>query len=140
VENAERFVATFSEIWADPDPSRFNEILSENGTLLHPGMKAPLPGSQVPAYVERITRSFPDISLRVKRWAASGDDVLIEWTITTTLAGSRVEVPGADRFTLRDGRAIEGVAYFDTLPLWALLEPEMARDETIDEAAARITA
>jgi ketosteroid isomerase-like protein len=140
MDTAERFVGTFSEIWSDPDPDRFHEIVREDGTLLHPGMEEPLPGSQVPAYVERIKASFPDIRLRVERWAAAGDDVLIEWTISATMAETPVEFSGTDRFTLRDGRAIEGVAYFDTLPLWTRLKPEMERTETLDEAAARTAA
>ena len=32
---------------------------------------------------------------------------------------------GADRFTLRGDRAVEGVAYFDTLPIWQKVNPSL---------------
>lgn len=36
---------------------------------------------------------------------------------TGTVAGRAVEIHGTDRFSLRDGRATEGFAYFDPTPL-----------------------
>jgi steroid delta-isomerase-like uncharacterized protein len=34
-----------------------------------------------------------------------------------------VKIPGADRFTLRDGRATDGAAYFDPTPLITAMSP-----------------
>jgi hypothetical protein len=42
--------------------------------------------------------------------AASDDDVPIEWVATGTLAGSPIELRGADRYTLRDGKVAEDVS------------------------------
>jgi hypothetical protein len=40
--------------------------------------------------------------------AETADGVLIEWVNTGTLHGAPFELRGADRFTLRDGKAPEG--------------------------------
>jgi ketosteroid isomerase-like protein len=50
----------------------------------------------------------------------SADGVLIEWVATGTLPGGSIELRGADRYTLRDGKVAEGVAYFDPRPVLEL--------------------
>lgn len=52
--------------------------------------------------------------------------MLIEWVATGTLPGGPIELRGADRYTLRDGKVTEGVAYFDPRPL---LERQQAPTE-----------
>jgi hypothetical protein len=86
-------------------------------------MEQPMSAAEVPGYIASVQAVMPEIHLEAARWAAAGDDVLIEWTITGTVAGQAVSWSGADRFTLRGEHAVEGVAYFDTLPLWARLDP-----------------
>lgn len=132
--DAERFVERFARIWQKPEPDAYADLWHGEGTLLHPGMEAPIPAPEIPDYVRRILRAAPDIRLDVESWAASQDIVLIEWTITTTIAGEERRWGGADRFTLRGDRAVEGVAYFDTLPLWAAVDPSLQRGELLDYA------
>ena len=134
--DAERFVERFAERWSSVDPDRFADLFHVDGTLLHPGMEKAISARQVPAYVARIKSVASDIRLQVKTWAARGDDVLIEWVISATFAGEAVQWAGADRFTLRGDRALEGVAYFDTLPLWARLDPSMQRGDMLSVATA----
>jgi hypothetical protein len=43
--------------------------------------------------------------------------VFIEWRNTGTLGGTAFEIRGVDLYTLRDGKAAEGVSYFDPRPL-----------------------
>jgi hypothetical protein len=50
------------------------------------------------------------------RLAAADDGVLIDWVTTGTLHGGPFELRGADRCSLRDGKATEGYAYFDPRP------------------------
>jgi len=135
--DAERFVERFSKVWAAPEPDEFQALWDEEGTLLHPGMGAPIPHTEIPDYVRRIKKIAPDISLRVDRWAASADFVLIEWTITATLRGEPIGWSGVDRFTLRGDRAIEGLAYFDSMPLWGKLDPSLQRGVSLEEAASQ---
>lgn len=134
--DAERFVETFSRVWASPEPDEFQALWAEEGTLLHPGMEAPIAHHEIPDYVRRIKSASPDISLAVDRWAARDDFVLIEWTITASLRGEPVSWSGVDRFTLKGDRAIEGIAYFDSLPLWARVDPSIARDRSLEDVAA----
>jgi len=136
VSNAETFVERFTEVWRSPQPQQFADLWHEDGTLLHPGMSQPIGGRQkIMRHVGKITQVAPDISLRPLRWAARGDDVFIEWRITATLAGEPVSWDGVDRFTLRDDRAVNGIAYFDMVPLWSRIDPAMARSTTLEEAA-----
>jgi SnoaL-like protein len=77
-------------------------------------MQHPILAEAVPQHIEGLMRAVPDVSLRVLRWASRGEDLFIEWELTGTVGYKRLVVPGVDRFTLRGGRAAEGVAYFDT--------------------------
>ena len=134
MSECEAFVARFAEIWSDPEPQRYQELWTEDGTLLHPGMEKPLPADKIADYVQSLQKVAPDIRLEVDRWAAKGPDVLIEWTIRATWQDDEVSWKGVDRFTLRGDRAIEGIAYFDTLPLWARLDPSMKRQSPLEQA------
>lgn len=124
--DAATFIARFTATWRDPQPGTFAELFTEDGTLLHPTMSQPIGRDEVPDYVRRLTSLVPDLTLDVLNWASSGTAVLIEWELTGTFNGQRTTVNGADRFTLRGDRAVEGVAYFDTAALWALLDPSAA--------------
>jgi ketosteroid isomerase-like protein len=136
----DRFVARFEEIWSRPDPERFRELWTDDGVLLHPGMREPLPAANVADYVRSLLAVAPDLTLRVERWAARDDSVLIEWTISGGFRGETVRWSGVDRFTLRGERAVEGVAYFDTLPLWARIDPSMQRSAPLEEVAGEVAA
>jgi SnoaL-like domain len=123
--DAERFVERFTELWAAPQPEAYASLWHDDGTLLHPGMEAPISAVEIPGYVQRLLDMLPDITLAPTRWASRDDTVLIEWTITATFGDERVSWDGADRFTVRGDRAVEGVAYFDTLPIWQKVNPAL---------------
>lgn len=127
MSNAEGFMQHFSQVWKSPEPEEFAALFTSDGTLFHPTMKKPIDASQVPDYVHRIKSILPDISLAVDNWAAREDVVLVEWTITATFGDEQIEWKGADRFTLQGDKAKEGVAYFDTMALWARLDPSTTR-------------
>jgi hypothetical protein len=42
---------------------------------------------------------------------------------------------GVDRFSLKGDRATYGIAYFDTLQLWARVDPDMDRGSPLEQAA-----
>jgi hypothetical protein len=136
MSDAEKFVERFSAVWADPEPDQFASLWAPEGRLLHPGMDSSIGQDEIPDYMRRLKTIAPDISLRVERWAAKDDFVLIEWTLSASLADEKVEWTGVDRFTLRGDRAVEGVAWFDTMPLWRRIAPETAPQGTLEEAAA----
>jgi hypothetical protein len=140
--NPKSFIDRFTRVWANPQPEAFADLWAEGGVLLHPTMERTIPKDEIPDYVRRLKSIVPDITLRPKRWAASGDDLFIEWTLTMTPPDGTEQVSwdGVDRFTLRGDRAVEGIAYFDTAPIWARLDPSAERGELLEAAATRRTA
>jgi ketosteroid isomerase-like protein len=139
-EQAQAFVERFAELWEDPDPDGYAALWHDGGVLRHPTMTEDLSQEQIPDYMRRLMAFAPDISLSVERWAADGDALLIEWTLHATYEGEVVEVPGVDRFTLRGDRATEGVAYFDTMPLWATIDPSLKQTQSFEERAQAVLA
>jgi hypothetical protein len=98
-----------------------------------------IPKDEIPDYVSRLKSFVPDITLKPKRWASQGDDLFIEWTISMTPPGGseRVSWDGVDRFTLDGDRASEGIAYFDTSPMWARMGANPEEGDLLDAAATR---
>jgi ketosteroid isomerase-like protein len=119
MSDAASFVESWSEVWRgrDSDPRRYMELLHEGCPLINPISPGTREG--LPAIFEAFLALEPDIRIVPTRWAETDDGVLIEWRNTGTLRGAPFELHGADRFTLRDGKASEGVAYFDPRPFLA---------------------
>ena len=114
--NNEQFVQRFEEAWREP-LTKFPELFHPDGTLHQAGMPAPIGRADIRAFLERTALVIPDLQISAQHWGSSGDDVLIEWVATGTVAGRPMEWQGASRFTLRDDQIIEEKAYFDTAPL-----------------------
>jgi hypothetical protein len=60
---------------------------------------------------------LPDLRAEVHGWASSGATVFIEFTLLATVGRRTVRWPVVDRFTMRDGRPLERISYFDPAPL-----------------------
>ena len=131
------FVQRFEEAWRDP-VNKFVELFATEGTLLQSGMDKPLIRDEIPAHQARTSTLLPDISVCVTRSAINGSDVFIEWESSGTFLGRRVNWGGASRFTLRDGLIVEEVAYFDTLPLRALVDPRIGGGDMASAAVAAV--
>jgi ketosteroid isomerase-like protein len=117
MSEAADFMERFQRMWRDPTPKGYAALFHPEGHFQHPSMEDPVAASQAGDYMRTVQSSLPDIVLEVRRCAASEDSVLVGYTLQATVAGRSVSWDGADRFTLRDGQAIEGVAYFDTTAL-----------------------
>jgi hypothetical protein len=113
---AEAFLANWSKVWhgADSDPQLYMELLHEGCPLINP--IDPITREDLPKFIEAVLDIEPDIRVVPTRWAETDDGVLIEWVNTGTLHGAAFELSGADRYTLRDGKATEGYSYFDPRP------------------------
>ena len=107
------FMERFETMWRSPTPEGFAELFHPDGSLKHPSMSEPLPAGGAAAYMRGLNKTLPNLNLQVRNWAAAGDTVLIEYTLSATVDGHTVSWDGADRFTLRGARAIDGAAYFD---------------------------
>lgn len=123
------FVKKFEHAWRDPI-ARFARLFHPEGTLFQQGMERPLTRDEITPHVSRVLTLMPDQQIEVKRWAANRDDVFIEWSASATLRNQPIVWSGASRFTLRDGLILEEIAYFDTLPLRAIVDdPTMKRGD-----------
>ena len=120
---AERWVAAFADGWRAPESAdafadHFEPWFTEDVRMVQPQLPA-LVGKR--AFRERFARPLfalvPDMHASVRAWAASGDDVLIEFVLEGTIGRRRFRMPAVDRMTLRDGLVCERIAYFDPTPL-----------------------
>jgi ketosteroid isomerase-like protein len=134
--SAELFVSRFVDAWARPDSGGFAGLWLEDGVFVHPTVASPLSGSEVPRWSERIKATMPDFTFQADEWASRGDLLFLEWSSTATVGGRSLRWSGVDRFRLRDGSISEEVVYFDTLQIWAALDPAMARPALVDLASA----
>jgi SnoaL-like domain len=116
VTEAEAFVERWSTVWRgrESDVELYMELLHEGCPLINP--VSAITREDLPGFMAALVEQEPDIRVVPTRWAATDDGVLIEWVNTGTLNGNALELHGADRYTLREGKAVEGVAYFDPRP------------------------
>jgi ketosteroid isomerase-like protein len=130
--DVETWVEHFTAAWATREPEAFEPLFHPDATIGHPTSTRPLRGADLPAHNRRFYRALPDLRWERMAWATRGDVALIEFSCHGTYQGVPVEWQGTDRFHLEDGRVHDAVAYFDTLPLWAALDPTMARGSILD--------
>lgn len=122
---AEAWVRGFEAGWRDPASAQ--DFAEHFIPMLDPGIRMVQP--QMPTLVghEAFRRGFveplfgliPDLHGTVRNWAADGDVVFIDIVLEGTLGGRPVRFESVDRVTLRDGLAVERVAFTDPAPLLA---------------------
>ena len=130
--DAQRFVDRFTEDWQKLNPAEFGKWWHPDGKLTWPGMEKTINGSkQEPQFIANLKAVTPDFRQDVVGWAAreTSDEtwVFIEWKARGSMMERLIEWSGATRFRLIQDQAIEGVAYWDTQPLWAAIDPSMKR-------------
>jgi ketosteroid isomerase-like protein len=120
---AEAWVRMFAEGWSAPEGpdsfcDHFDPWLDPDVSMIQPGLRTVV-GRR--GFREEFARPLfdvvPDLHGTVEGWSASGDRVYIELRLQGTIGGRRFEMRTCDRITLRDGRAVERVAYLDAAPL-----------------------
>lgn len=116
-ESAEEFVWRFADFWADPSAEKMSSILASDVVLIQP-LSAPMHGlDAAQAEFRKLFFWFKDLRGTVDGWSVRGPALFIEFRLSATLGGRRVEWSAVDRFIMREGKATERVSYFDTLPL-----------------------
>lgn len=113
--DAQRFVEDWLRVWRDRDGHAHADLLHED--CVFDNRMGPITREQPPQFVDSLLAIWPDHRIEATRWGATADGVLIEWVATGTLPGGPIELRGADRYTLWDGKVTEGVAYFDPRPV-----------------------
>ena len=120
---AGEWVAMFAEIWANPVDAdtfcdRFDRWLDPQVRMIQPSLR-PTVGRR--AFREEFARPLftiaPDLHGTVESWTASGDVLYIELRLEGTVGRRPFTMRTCDRIELRDGKAVERVAYLDPAPL-----------------------
>ena len=120
---AEAWVEMFAEGWANPVDAdtfcdHFEPHFQPDVRMIQPSMR-PIVGVQ--AFREEFARPLfgliPDLHGTVEGFSADGDVAYIELRLEGTVGGRPFTMPTCDRIKLRDGKAIERVAYLDATPL-----------------------
>jgi ketosteroid isomerase-like protein len=120
---AAEWVAAFAEGWSDPADAdafcdHFDPWLDPQVRMIQPSLR-PTVGRE--AFREEFARPLfnlvPDLHGTVENWAAAGDSLYIELRLEGTLGRRAFTVRTCDRIRLRDGKAVERVAYLDPAPL-----------------------
>jgi hypothetical protein len=78
-DHVQRFLERFADFGAAPDPDKYERLFDpEEGTVLHPGMRAPLRRDQVRAYMTTYLAGVPEFRFDIAEWAERGDTVFVE--------------------------------------------------------------
>jgi hypothetical protein len=121
------WVDAFAEGWRAPAgpeafADHFERWLDPQIRLVQP-QTPPLVGHA--AFREQFVRPLfalvPDLRGTVEGWASNGDTIYIELRLEGTVGRHRVTMHTCDRVELRDGVAIERIAYIDPTPLIAAI-------------------
>jgi ketosteroid isomerase-like protein len=122
-EQATAWVENFAEGWANPRDAEsfcdhFEPWLDPQVRLIQPQLPT-LVGLR--AFREGFARPLfdlvPDLRGTVEGWTAHGDLIHIDLRLEGTVGGRRFQLRTCDRIKLRDGKAIERIAYVDSTPL-----------------------
>jgi len=116
--DAESAVQWFAEGW--DDPGSLDALCDYFLPGIHRDVRLIQPGTGLLTGHEGFRRLFAlpfallsGIRIDVERWAASGDDLYIEYTMSGRLGPRTVSWTGANRLTFRDGLLAERIAWFD---------------------------
>jgi SnoaL-like domain len=117
-EAAADFARRFAEFWQAPTPERLEMVLA-------PDVRLVAPMTPTTRTLEEGKRSFaelfeliPDLTGEMRRWGATEDGVLIEFTLSGSAGGGPISWHAVDRFVLgEDGLATERISYFDSTPI-----------------------
>ena len=112
-----QFIVRLQAAWASADPLQWVALCHRDVRLIQPLLPTMRGRDEVRRRFMRLFRHVPDLRVTLTRWGSAGDALLVEYVGRATLGGRPVEIPGVDRFLLRDGLIAERVAYFDSVPL-----------------------
>jgi ketosteroid isomerase-like protein len=123
VRTVEDWVAGFAAGWAestdaDSFADHFEPMMAEDIRLIQPQLPTTV-GKRAfrEHFAGPLFALLTDVRGTVESWASAGDVAFIELSIRGRLGSREVELRTVDKVTVRDGLAVERVAYTDPLPL-----------------------
>ena len=127
MHDVDRFLARFADFGRAPDPDKYEALFDPtDGTVLHPGMTAPLHRDQVRAYMTTYLAGVADFRFEIAEWAERDGTVFVEARNSGRPGGGEPLAWGTVYcVTLRGDRVLRGRAYGDRVPLLARLMPDM---------------
>lgn len=122
------FTAAWTAAWDEGDVSAFNAIVTADYQRESAGTKKITGLKELQQEILEVRAAFPDLTTRIDKVIADGDDVAIFWTTTGTFThplggvpptGRVVETRGSNALTLRDGRIAYERVTWDSAELLA---------------------
>lgn len=116
--SAAEFVERFQTWWSAPDPATLGSLLTPDVVLVQPVLPRTVGLEAAQRSFRKLTAALPDLTGSVHRWAADGESVFIEFTLSGTLGGRPIAWENVDRFIVdADGLASERVNFHDSVAL-----------------------
>lgn len=117
-EAAAGFVRRFAEYWKAPTPVGLSTVLAERVRLVAPMTPTTHTLEEGQREFASLFELIEGLTAEVRRWGATPDGVLIEFTLNGSAGGKPISWDAVDRFVVgEDGLATERVSYFDSLPI-----------------------
>lgn len=114
---ADSFSERFEEAWKSPSADRLAELFADDVVLFQPHLP-PVRGKKAAiAEFNHLFAWLPGTHSVVQRWRESPELAFIEHVLHFPVGGEFIRIPSVDRFKLKEGLAIERVAYFDRVKL-----------------------
>lgn len=113
-ERGAGWMERFRFAWRTGEYESLLDGLHPDASIFYPVMEAPVDKAGLRAFFEALRVAVPDLCLTPLTWAQRGNDALVVWTASGTVAGEACRWDGADRFTFdAQGRVTRVRAYFD---------------------------
>jgi hypothetical protein len=88
VARMHRFLALYTEAWAQPTTGRLAELWAPDAEMMHPELDEPIRGrDEVMTYLRWFLEMAPDLTVRPLAAAANGDTIFIHFRSEATIAG-----------------------------------------------------
>jgi hypothetical protein len=112
------FAARFTAYWEQPSVDGLGILLTPDVVLRAPMMPTTRDLAGGKRAFARMLKAIPDLRGAVHRWGPTDDGLLIEFTLSGTVAGATLSWDAVDRIVLReDGLATSRISYFDSSAL-----------------------
>jgi len=124
MSDVERFLEKFASFGSEPDPEKYEDLFDpDEGTVLHPGMLAPLPRNEVREYMANFLATIEGFRFEILSSADQDGTVFVEAGNRGTVGGEQLEWGTVYCVTLKGSRVLRGRAYADRIPILARLLP-----------------
>jgi hypothetical protein len=121
------FAGRFTAYWKQPSVDGLENLLAPDVVLRAPITPTTRDLAGGKRAFARLLKAIPDLRGAVHRWGPTDDGLLIEFTLSGSIAGAALSWDAVDRIVLReDGLATSRISYFDSSALVraAVLHPQ----------------